>query len=165
MLRAVTFASVLFCLTAHAMEPVEVGETRFANAALTVVTDDGVNRYGPAELEQFGTYALETITPWREETAEFIGARLQDLLSAHGLHNAPAIRVIAENDYAVTIPRRSWTEHDALVATRVDGKGHTRRARGPIQFVFNMSADPIVGRKDFESNWVWMAARIESVAQ
>ena len=154
---------VLFSVCAHAMEPVEVGETRFAQASLTVVSPGGEKSYGPAELEEFGTYALETITPWRPDRTQFIGIRLRDLLDAHGIGDAPAIRVIAENDYTVTISRDNWTQHDPLIATRVDGKGHSRRNRGPIQFIFDMSGDPSVGDETFQSNWVWMAARIEIV--
>ena len=161
MLRFFFVCLFLTSVCAQAMEPVEVGETRFAKASLTIVGPEGEKSYDPAALERFGTYALETVTPWRTEPANFVGIRLRDLLRAHGIAEVSAIRVTAENDYAVTIMRDSWTEHDPLVATRVNGAGHSRRARGPIQFVFDMSNDPKVGHETFEANWVWMAARIE----
>ncbi|MEM7058213.1 MAG: hypothetical protein AAF557_11530 [Pseudomonadota bacterium] len=163
MLRAL-FATILFAATAvQAMEPIDVKKTRFAKAELTVTADGEDQSFTPAELEQLGTYAMTTYTPWRESPAEFVGVRLTDLLSATGLEDVSAIRVVAENDYAITMERDVWTNHDLLIATRVDGRGHTRRARGPIQFVFNMSQDPVTGDEDFQSNWVWMAARIEPV--
>ena len=152
---------MLFGVSAHAMEPVEVGETRFARASLTVVGPEGEKSYDPAALEAFGTYALETVTPWRPDRTQFVGIRLRDLLDAHGIAHVPAIRVIAENDYAITISRDNWTRYDPLIATRVDGKGHSRRNRGPLQFIFDMSSTPSVGDEAFQSNWVWMAARIE----
>ena len=144
------------------MEPVEVGDVRHSKAQLTVSASEGEKSYSPAELEQLGTWRITTITPWREAPAEFVGTRLVDILEQNGLADAPAIRVVAENDYAVTIRREAWIEHDLLVATRVDGRGHSRRARGPIQFVFDMTTAPETGAEAFQSNWVWMAARIEA---
>lgn len=161
MIRAVLAVFVLLAFAAQAMEPVEVGDTRFARAELTVVGAQGEKRYAPAELEVYGTFAIHTVTPWREAEAEFVGIRLADLLEAHGIDDASAIRVVAENDYVATIEREAWTAHDALIATRVNGRGHSRRERGPLQIVFDMSADPSVAETAFQKNWVWMAARIE----
>ena len=71
------------------------------------------------------------------------------------------LRIVAENDFAITMPREVWESIPILVATRVDGQAHTRRERGPIQFVMPMdlyeSADNLR-----EGYWVWMAARIEA---
>lgn len=163
MLRACLVSLVLSTSVVSAMEPVSVETVRFSDAGLTIVTKAGDQQYTPARLETLGTYAMTTHTPWREQPAEFVGVRLSDLLEKHGLSGVSALRVVAENDYAVTITREIWVNHDLLVATRVDGRPHSRRARGPIQFVFNMASDPSTGEKAFQQNWVWMAARIEPV--
>lgn len=163
MLRAFLTSALLAATPALAMEPVDVEKTRFAKAELTVKSGERDFSFSPAELEELGTYTITTDTPWRETPAEFVGIRLTDLLDATGLQDASALRVIAENDYAITMDRDVWMNHDLLIATRVDGRGHTRRARGPIQFVFNMSENPATADQDFQSNWVWMAARIEAV--
>ena len=154
---------LLFTLTTHAnaMERVDVGQIRFAEAALTIVGTEGEKTYDPAALEALGTYTMDTVTPWRDASANFVGVRLVDLLHLHGIADVSAIKVVAENDFAVTIERESWTDHEVMIATRVDGKSHSRRARGPLQFVYNMTDDPTVGATSFEKNWVWMAARIE----
>lgn len=155
-------AMILAVSTAQAdMKRVNVDTIRHAAASLNVVSASGSAAYSPAELESIGTYQLTTVTPWRESPAEFVGVRLADLLEANGLADANAIRVVAENDYAVTLDRSVWAEHDALVATRVDGRAHSRRARGPLQIVFNMSGNDLYGETSFEGNWVWMAAKIE----
>ena len=161
MVRLILLALMCLSGVAGAMEPVEVSDTRFARATLTVMGPDGAVEYPPSQLEELGTYELTTVTPWRADAAEFIGVRLVDLLAANGLEDAQATRVIAENDYAVTIHRESWINHQALIATRVNGRAHSRRERGPLQFVFDMSDEPETGEKTFEANWVWMAARIE----
>ncbi len=149
---------------AHTLEAVDaatLNPARFQDASLVVFSPADSAQYSPKSLESLGVYRLTTRTPWRETAANFEGVRLVDLLTAHGLADVTAIRVTAENDYSVVIPRHVWTDHVALVATRVDGRAHSRRARGPIQFVFDLDRDSAVGEKSFEQNWVWMAARIE----
>lgn len=140
---------------------VELEDISFDEAHLVVVGRDGEVRYSPAELEGLGTYRMVTTTPWRKEPAVFEGTLLTDLLAAQGLEDVAAIRVTAENDYAVVIPREVWTLRPVLIATRVDGQAHTRRARGPLQFVFPMNDEPALDDQSFEANWVWMASRIE----
>ena len=146
---------------AEDVEPVELEAIEFQDAALTFAGADGEKTYTPAELEEFGTYRIVTTTPWRDEPAVFEGPLLGELLEAHGLADLPAIRVTAENDYSVVIPREVWAERPVMLATRVDGEAHRRRERGPLQFVFLMDEEPALGEQSFEKNWVWMAERIE----
>lgn len=145
------------------VERVALEPLRLKRAELTVVGPNGETTYDGASLETLGGARLTSTTPWREEAATFEGVMLADLLAANGLLEVEAVRIIAENDYAVIVPRAVWTEHAALIATRVDGRAHSRRARGPLQIVFPMDADPATATTQFEQNWVWMAARIEPV--
>lgn len=133
----------------------------FQRAELTVIGPDGAQVYTPATLEQLGTQRLATRTPWRDTPAEFVGVRFSDLLVANGLGDVASVRVTAENDYAVDIPREVWERWPFLIATRVDGAPHKRRERGPLQFVFDQDDAPEVGERSFEYYWVWMAKRIE----
>lgn len=132
-------------------------------AQLVIAGPNGEMVYSPTDLEEVGFRRITTITPWRETPAAFDGVLLTDLLAANGLSNASAINVVAENDYTVEISSEVWKRWPILVATRVNGRGHTRRQRGPIQFILPMSEDKTVGREEYHSNWVWMAARIEAV--
>lgn len=141
--------------------PVELEDIVHAPAELVVSGANGEVSYDPASLEALGARRMVTVTPWREEPATFDGVLLEDILAANGLHDVSAIRVIAENDYAVVIEAAVWKRWPLLVATRVDGRPHSRRARGPIQFVLPMSVDATSGLDDMVNNWVWMAARIE----
>lgn len=141
-----------------ALAPIEL-----AASSLVVVADDQEIHYSGQSLEALPTFQFTTSTPWRDAPARFEGVLLGDVLAAAGLADAQVIRVTAENDYAVEIPREVWTERPAMIATRVDGEPHSRRERGPLQFVFPMDADPTTATHEFESYWVWMAARIERV--
>lgn len=138
-----------------ALEPI-----RHREASLTLTAPDGTEtRFDPAGLEALGAWSLTTRTPWRDAPATFEGPLLSDVLAAAGLADVAAIDVVAENDYAVTISREVWESAPILLATRVDGRAHTRRARGPIQFVMDMDAYEASGLAA-ERDWVWMAARI-----
>ncbi|MDX8354689.1 molybdopterin-dependent oxidoreductase [Cognatiyoonia sp. IB215182] len=146
---------------AEALEPVELTPINHIPAELVIAGPDGQEtRYSPATLEELTTYRLRTTTPWRSDPAEFDGILLSDLLRANGLEEVAEIRVTAENDYATVIPRAVWEDVPVLIATRVDGQPHSRRERGPIQFVIPMEAysSSTVAK---ESHLVWMAARIE----
>ena len=146
-----------------APKPVQLPAITHSPASLTVVEEDGDTvTYDPAGLEQLRTYRLTTRPPWRTEPADFDGVLLADLLAAHGLDDADHIVVTAENDFQVRIPREAWEGLTILVATRVDDKPHSRRERGPIQFVVDEAE---IGSPLYSENYlVWMAARIEAAA-
>lgn len=144
-------------------EPVEIElePIKHTQAQLVVVGPNGSNSYDQSSLESIDPVRLTTITPWRETPAAFDGVLLTDLLDENGLSDVAAINVVAENDYVVRIPSEIWKKWPIVVATRVNGKTHSRRARGPIQFVLPMSDDADVAVESNQTYWVWMAARIE----
>jgi hypothetical protein len=157
------FAFVLSPLAAFcAPLPVDLPPMNHADAQLVIVDAGGnENVYSPRELETYPTYRVTTTTPWRDKPAEFEGVLLSDFLAAHGLAGVDAILVTAENDYTATIPREVWEQADVLIATRVNGQPHSRRSRGPIQFVIAM--EEFKGSAvAIEDHLVWMAARIET---
>lgn len=157
-------AALFLATTAQANtpEPITLDPIEHLPAELVIQGADGTEiRYTPAELEAFDTYRLRTTTPWREVPADFDGVLLADILARSGLDTAEEIKVTAENEFQTTIPRTLWETVPVLVATRVNGRPHTRRERGPIQFVIGMedyTTSPIAS----EVHLVWMAARIEA---
>ena len=100
-------------------------------AQLTVVGPEATMIYSPADLEAMETYRMVTHTPWREAPAAFDGVLLRDLLIANGMEGISELRIVAENDFAITMPREVWETIPILVATRVDGQAHTRPRKGP----------------------------------
>jgi len=170
-----TFRSIFFSIPVLAWMsgivatagPIEIGHQPMTlnRAELTVVGPQGEARFSAEDLEEIGFHRLTTITPWRETPAAFDGVLLTDLLAANGLSGASAISVVAENDYTVVIEAETWKRWPILLATRVNGLPHSRRKRGPIQFVLPMSDDQTSGLAEHHNNWVWMAARIEAVME
>ena len=144
---------------AGAPVPADLGPLDHNSASLSVEGPNGAKVYSPADLEGLETYQLTTTTPCRDVAVTFEGILLTDLLKRHGLDELPAIVITAENDFEVTFTREAWEATPMMIATRVDGKPHRRRERGPIQFVMDMGdyEDMDVLR---EHHWVWMAASI-----
>ena len=133
-----------------------------AVASLEVIGSDGQSTvYSPVQLEEFPTYEIETRTPWRDQPAVFSGVLLSDVLARHDLLSATMIVVTAENEFSATFDRRAMMAAPILIATRVDGAAHSRRARGPIQFVISEQDMKASGAFD-ESHLVWMVTRIEA---
>ena len=142
-------------------EPVTLAPMEHVPAQLVVVDIDGAEHvYTATDIEALGSYRLVTTTPWRDEPTLFEGGLLQDLLAAHGLTSMDAIQVTAENDFQTILERSVWENVPVVLATRVEGAPHSRRARGPIQFVVS---DEVYGVSPHvaERHLVWMAARIE----
>lgn len=162
---ATAFAALLTLTLTGPLKAAELSKTQLPpmqhlEATLTMVLPDGTRvAYSPSELEAFPTYRLETRTPWREQAAVFEGIRLRDLLAQHGFDQSASITVRAENDFTITMERRVWEGEDFLIATRVDGRPHNRRARGPIQFVLDWDAYQSSAVAS-ENHLVWMAAEI-----
>ncbi len=147
-------------LWAGQVSRVDLAPIVHADAVLAVVGADGNEiSYTPAQLEELPTYSLTTRTPWRAAPARFEGILLTDLLAENGISEVDAILVRAEDDYSTVIQQAVWESLDILIATRVDGKAHTLRARGPFQFVIDMEAHE---RSKYMSstNMPWMANRI-----
>ena len=163
-ITAMLFTLGLFAGQLHAgpIKQATLPPIEHEQAALTVVASDGVEtRYSAAELEMFPTYSLTTTTPWRDEPTVFEGVLLSDILEKNGLNGSPSILVTAENDYQTTLSKDLIDSVQILVATRVDGKAHSRRVRGPIQFIID--AEAFAGSSlATEASLVWMAARIEA---
>lgn len=141
-------------------EPVTLAPIDHQEALLTIYDANGVaHTYSPAQLETFPTYSLTTTTPWRDEPAVFEGILLSDLLAAHDLDGVSTIDVVAENDFLSVFEAEAWETGAFLIATRVNGEAHSRRQRGPIQFVVD-SGTYYATAAITESHLVWMAATI-----
>ena len=168
MRKITTYTALALCFFAFPLaaltnfERVALADLAHSQASLEVRDAAGVATvYAPKDLERLPTYRLATTTPWREEPAVFEGVLLRELLQAHGLADVPKIRVVAENDFVSVLERAVWEDGQVLIATRVNGRPHSRRVRGPFQFV--VDAD-LYATSDVlsEGHLVWSVALIEA---
>lgn len=158
-------AIILLCIgvVSAIAEPrsVDLAPLVHENAKLVVVNRDGSpTACTPAGLQEFPTYQIETTTPWREESAVISGVLLFDVLVLHKLFTDVTVRVTAECDYSALVDANTLKAALIVVATRVNGAPHSRRMRGPFQFVIE---DGVYQSNDLlsETHLVWMASRIE----
>lgn len=161
-LATVFAAATLNAAAAITLHEVTLPPINHTPAELVIVASDGTQTvYSQTALEEFSTYQMTTVTPWRDAETAFQGVLLREVLHAHGLADAEAILVTAENDYTTRLPRTLWQDIEVLIATRVEGQPHSRRARGPFQFVIDMEQLE-TSEVANEGHLVWMAARIEA---
>ena len=125
---ALTAAGLATALPVAALERVALEPITHATASLTVMGPAETQTFTPSELEALGAMRVVTTTPWRENETTFDGVLLQDLLAATGISDAKGIRVIAENDFAIEMPRAVWESTPILIATRVEGRAFAARA-------------------------------------
>ena len=103
-----------------------------------------------------------TVTPWYEGPQTFSGPLLSDLMAAAGVSGS-ALRVIAINDYAATIP---WTDIETIpviLAVRHNGATMSVRDKGPLFVIYPFDERPELRDEVYFSRSVWQVNRIEVV--
>lgn len=113
-----------------------------------------------AEFEALGMAGLVTETAWTQGPQSFAGVPLRALLQAVGAQ-APRLRLVALNDYAVEVPAEDGERHGALLATRLAGQPMPVREKGPIWLIYPWSARPELRTMDFNKRSIWQLRRIE----
>lgn len=139
-----------------------------AGKVLLVVTGQITERNSPegaqfdlAMLEKLPQTSFSTRTPWFPEPRKFTGVRLRDLLSALGAAQRGSISAEAINDYRATIPAEDWTEHDLLVAWRLDDAPMSVREMGPLLIIYPFDAEPKLRNAVRYNRAVWQLRRID----
>lgn len=112
------------------------------------------------ELEALGTEALETATPWTRGIQHFTGVPLRRLLEVVGA-SGTSLRMVALNDYAVSVPVEDALLHGLLLATRRDGQPMRVRDRGPVWLLYPWSVRRELDRYPYHERAVWQLRRIE----
>lgn len=157
---------VVFWL-ALALAPARALEAPAGKVLLTVTGQIG-ERNSPegaqfdfAMLEKLPQHSFKTKTPWYPEPRKFTGVRLRDLLAALGAPNRTSVSAEAINDYRATIPAEDWTEHDLLIAWRLDDAPMAVRDKGPLVVIYPFDADPKLRNAVRYSRAVWQLRRID----
>jgi hypothetical protein len=118
-------------------------------------------QFDAAMLEKLPQASFSTRTPWFPEPRKFTGVRLRDLLAALGAGHRTSVSAEAINDYRATIPAEDWTEHDLLVAWRLDDVPMAVRDMGPLLIIYPFDAEPRLRSAVRYSRAVWQLRRID----
>jgi hypothetical protein len=113
-----------------------------------------------AALEQMPHHAIATSTPWTEGVSSYEGVLLRDLLHQLGVSGA-TIKLIALNDYAITIPAADFDKYDVVLAYSRDGQAMPVRDKGPLWLVYPLDGHPELNNEETHAKMIWQVRRLE----
>lgn len=116
-------------------------------------------RFNFEDLLAIGTTAIATVTPYTDGIPVFEGVLLRDLLAYVGAEDAP-LKMVALNDYRVTMPAQDPHEHDVLLAMKRDGEPMPVRDRGPIWVIYPSEDNAALDVLMHDHKMVWQLSEI-----
>ena len=138
------------------------------NPILTITGQIGItNEQGAAVfdremLEGIGMEKVVTTTPWHTGEVTFEGppiAKLLDSVEAKG----NSVRVVALNDYVVTIPIDDFARHGVILAMKRDGNYMPIRDKGPLFVIYPYDSNPELKQQMYYARSAWQVKRIEVI--
>ena len=148
-LLAAPFASIRPAASSDAILTVTASQP----AAVTVDLD-------LATLEQMPHHTVATSTPWTEGVSSYEGVLLRDLLHGLGV-SGTTIKLIALNDYAITIPAADFEKYDVVLAYAWDGQAMPVRDKGPLWVIYPLDDHPELKNEDIHSKMIWQVRRLD----
>ena len=121
---------------------------------------DGMAQFDLAMIEALPQRETVTTTPWYEGAQHFTGPLLSDLMAASGASGS-ALRIIAVNDYAATMPWSDIETVPVILAVRHNGETMSVRDKGPLFVIYPFDEFPALRDEVFFSRSVWQVAAIE----
>ena len=121
---------------------------------------EGAAHFDLAMIDALPLRETVTTTPWYEGPQRFSGPLLSDLMAAIGASGS-ALRIIAINDYAATMP---WTDIESvpvILAVRHNGETMSVRDKGPLFVIYPFDEYPELHDEVYFSRSVWQVAAIE----
>ncbi len=151
----VIFAALLAC-----------GAATTASAEETVlilsgdIDGDASVSFSDADLASLPTISFETGTIWSEGTDVFSGPSLGSVLEAVGAGSGE-LRLVAANDYKVSLPRDVIEDQYPIIANRINGDPFGTRDKGPLWVVFPYDSDPRFQSELVYAYSIWQLTEIE----
>lgn len=138
MFKLVTRVLILFVFTlsAHALEPAQDRILLRVSGAITHTnTTHGVAEFDRTMLQALPQRDTITHTPWYDDVSTFSGPLIRALLEQVGA-SGKTLRVIALNDYEVTVPVQDFYDYDVILAMSRNGRAISVREHGPLFIIY-----------------------------
>ena len=105
--------------------------------ALTIAATKGETQLDLTAIKGMGSETIKTSTDWdwHEGPQEFSGVPAMALLEKAGI-TAGKIKVIAADEYAVSMDVADLARHGAIIATSLNGAALTDESFGPLWLIF-----------------------------
>ena len=113
-------------------------------------------------IQAIGMEKVVTTTPWHTGEVTFEGppiAKLLDSVEAKG----NSVRVVALNDYVVTIPIDDFARHGVILAMKRDGNYMPIRDKGPLFVIYPYDSNPELKQQMYYARSAWQVKRIEVI--
>lgn len=136
-----------------------------ADPVLLTVVDAATGRqaaFTRSEIDALPQAVIATRTDFTEGRSEFRGPLAADLLDRAGIGAAREVRLVAANDYAVTVPVADFRAYGVILATELDGRRLSLRDRGPIWVMYPADDFPELRQPQYVDRLIWQLVRIEA---
>lgn len=117
-------------------------------------TKDGAAMLDMSMLEKLPQRTFETSTPWDKSTVKFTGPLLRDVLALVKAQGQ-TIQAMAINDYKTSIPVSDATQHDMIVAHKINGQPIPIRTKGPLFIVYPFDSKPELKSTTYYGRSAW----------
>jgi hypothetical protein len=149
-----------FCLTVlSAFASADVGD----KIILTVTGQTAGNeiQLTDAMLAKLTQKSMTVQTPWYPSPKTFEGPLLRDVLKLAGIKSGQ-IRLVALNDYTISIPVSDAFQYDVIVARLLNGKPMGIREKGPLFVVYPFHEHEELRKTDYYRRCSWQLRSISA---
>ncbi len=105
-------------------------------------------------LQALPVTRFKTSTIWTDGVLAFEGVSVADLLARVG-SEGDEIQAVAANDYEIRFPVGDASDHDGLIAYRINGSPVPASNKGPLWIVYPFDRDPDLQSERFQGESVW----------
>lgn len=163
MFATIRHLTIAFALSISA--PVMAGETILTVSGDVASPEQGdVWSFNMEDLQSLPASSFATTTIWTEGSHEYEGVPLSVLLDHVGADGV-AIRAVALNDYAVSIPITDAVVGGPIVAYSSDGAPMSVRDKGPLWIIYPFDDNDDYKSEEYYSRSIWQLDRIEVVTE
>ncbi|PWG17953.1 oxidoreductase [Salibaculum griseiflavum] len=116
-----------------------------------------------ADLLAMDQKSFVTSTLWTSEEHSFSGPSLRQVLEQVGADPSVPVRLVAANDYAVTLDPEMIDDDYPIIANRLDGETFSIREKGPLWVMYPFDQDSRYKTELHYSLSVWQLTEVRLV--
>jgi hypothetical protein len=115
------------------------------------------------ELRVLESAEITTLLPWKKQEHRYLGVYLENIIRRVDGHGLEVIHVHAKNAYSVKITAAELQQHKYMLAYAIDDEAITRRHKGPLILMRDLSAVSIddIHELNVVINLVWFVESID----
>ena len=94
---------------------------------------------------------------------DFVGVKLNDLLSHVGITTFKILFVLASNDYKITIENTDLGVENVILASRINGEPFALDNKGPFFIIWPDQTDDLLAGNVAGVKWAWSVIEIRKI--